>query len=151
MKNYEAYKAVRSASTLPQQSSHLSRCSSTSGIAALASNPESPTSAKLSNTFFLKNQEIQRADERTRTAYPCNALQGCAGDCKCSIFRGVSFLRVAACCTVLRSRWYQIGINRGLASSQYCSIAHASEVRPAPRRHMSIKLTLDHYSHWMPS
>jgi hypothetical protein len=38
------------------------------------------------------------------------ALQGCAGDCKCHIFRGVSFLRVAACCTVLRSRWYQSGI-----------------------------------------
>jgi hypothetical protein len=39
------------------------------------------------------------------------ALQGCAGGCKCRIFRGVSFLRLAQCCTVLRSRWYQSGIN----------------------------------------
>src|SRR5918994_618074 len=35
-------------------------------------------------------------------------LQGCAGDCKCRIFRGVSFPCIAQCCTVLRSRWYQI-------------------------------------------
>ena len=42
-----------------------------------------------------------------------HALQGFAQGCKCRIFRGVSFLRLAACCTVLRSRWYQSGINRG--------------------------------------
>jgi hypothetical protein len=30
--------------------------------------------------------------------------------CKSRIFRGVSFLCLAACCTVLRSRWYQSGI-----------------------------------------
>ena|SRR5215211_3516189 len=35
------------------------------------------------------------------------ALQGYAGDCECRIPKGVSFLRVAACCTVLHSRWYQ--------------------------------------------
>src|SRR5215212_9462202 len=35
------------------------------------------------------------------------ALQGCAGGCKHRIFRGVSFPCLAACCTVLRSRWYQ--------------------------------------------
>src|SRR5919107_4531726 len=40
------------------------------------------------------------------------ALQGFAGDCKYRIFRGVSFLRLAECCTVLRSRWYQSGIKR---------------------------------------
>src|SRR5215211_9550757 len=39
------------------------------------------------------------------------ALQGCAGDCKRPIFRGVFFPCLAACCTVLRSRWYQSGIN----------------------------------------
>ena len=38
------------------------------------------------------------------------ALQGCAGGCKHRIFRGVSFPCLAACCTVLRSRWYQSGI-----------------------------------------
>src|SRR5687767_1623650 len=58
----------------------------------------------------------KRADERTRTAYPCSlrvihqALQGCARDCKCPINRRLSLLRVAECCTVLRSRWYQSGI-----------------------------------------
>jgi hypothetical protein len=40
------------------------------------------------------------------------ALQGFAGDCKCSIFRGVSFLYLAECCTVLRSRWCQCGVRR---------------------------------------
>jgi hypothetical protein len=39
------------------------------------------------------------------------ALQGCAGGCKCRIFKLFSLLRFAACCTVLRSRWYQSGIN----------------------------------------
>jgi hypothetical protein len=38
------------------------------------------------------------------------ALQGCAGDCKSRISKLVSFLRIAPCCTVLRSRWYQCGI-----------------------------------------
>jgi hypothetical protein len=58
----------------------------------------------------------KRADERTRTAYPCSLrvitqpLQGCAGSCKCRVFRRLFLLQVAACCTVLRCRWYQIGI-----------------------------------------
>jgi hypothetical protein len=57
-----------------------------------------------------------RADEPIRTAdllqlrVMHQALQGCAGGCKCRIFRGVSLLRLAECCTVLRSRWYQSGI-----------------------------------------
>jgi hypothetical protein len=42
------------------------------------------------------------------------ALQECARDCKCRIFRGVSFPCLAACCTVLRSQWYQSGIKRPL-------------------------------------
>jgi hypothetical protein len=59
----------------------------------------------------------ERADERTRTAdlislRVCgHALQGCAGDCKSRIFRGVSFPCLAAWCTVLRSRWYQSGVS----------------------------------------
>ena len=40
------------------------------------------------------------------------ALQGFARACKSRIFRGVSFPCLAACCTVLRSRWYQRGIKR---------------------------------------
>src|SRR5215218_3092717 len=50
------------------------------------------------------------------------ALQGCAGGCKCRIFRGVSFPYLAACCTVLRSRWYQSGINTGIAASRSCLV-----------------------------
>jgi hypothetical protein len=60
--------------------------------------------------------QIQRAEERTRTAYPCSsrvitqALQGFAGNCKSRISKGISLLCLAPCCTVLRSRWYQSGI-----------------------------------------
>src|ERR687898_1278551 len=67
-------------------------------------------------SFLRVLQENQRADERTRTAdlislrVITQALQGIAGGCKCRIFRGVSFLRLAECCTVLRSRWYKSGI-----------------------------------------
>jgi hypothetical protein len=35
------------------------------------------------------------------------SLQGCAEGCRSCIFRGVSFLCLAECCIVLRSRWYQ--------------------------------------------
>jgi hypothetical protein len=42
-----------------------------------------------------------------------HVLQGCAGGCKSRIFRGGSFPCLAACCTVLRSRWYQCGIRTG--------------------------------------
>ena len=38
-------------------------------------------------------------------------LQGFAGLCKCPISKGFSFLRFAPCCTVLRSRWCQSGVN----------------------------------------
>src|SRR5829696_7998826 len=59
--------------------------------------------------------EKKRADERTRTADLSlrvigQALQRFAGGCKCRISKGVSFPCLAAYCTVLRSRWYQIGI-----------------------------------------
>jgi hypothetical protein len=40
------------------------------------------------------------------------ALQGCAEACNSRISKRVSFLCLAACCTVLRSRWYQSGIKR---------------------------------------
>jgi hypothetical protein len=39
-------------------------------------------------------------------------LQGFARTCKTRISKGVSFLRVAARCTVLRSRWCQSGVKR---------------------------------------
>jgi hypothetical protein len=46
-------------------------------------------------------------------------LQGLAQGCKSRISRGASFLRIALCCTVLRSRWCQSGINIALISAQH--------------------------------
>jgi hypothetical protein len=69
-------------------------------------------------SFLRDLQENQRADERTRTAYPCSlrvvgqALQGFAEGCKHRISKRVSFLCLAPCCIVLRCRWYQSGIKR---------------------------------------
>jgi hypothetical protein len=73
-----------------------------------------------SSEYSAYLSRLKRADERTRTAYPCSlrvmhqALQGCAGDCKCRILKPVTFLRLAQCCTVLRSRWCQSGVNIAL-------------------------------------
>jgi hypothetical protein len=58
----------------------------------------------------------KRADERTRTADLISlrvigqGLQGFAEACKSRIDEPISFLYLAACCTVLRSRWYQSGV-----------------------------------------
>src|ERR687898_511000 len=46
-----------------------------------------------------------------------HALQGVAGGCKSRLSKRLSLLRLAACCTVLRSRWYQSGINFVLRSA----------------------------------
>ena len=84
-----------------------------------------------------------RADERTRTAYPCSlrvitqALQGVAEACKSRISKPFSIPRVAACCTVLRSRWYQIGI-RSTSSTTFASasreVSRPPLTPPARRR-----------------
>ena len=63
-----------------------------------------------------------------------HALRALAGGCRCRIDKPASFLCLAACCTLLRSQWYQSGINRGVVPSRSCSLAHASEVRSAPSR-----------------
>src|SRR5215203_5549006 len=70
----------------------------------------------LPSTFYLQNSVFC---EPTSGLEPltCSlrvigqALQGFAGGCKSRIFGRLSLLRLAACCTVLRSRWYQSGIN----------------------------------------
>jgi|SRR5215203_2374561 len=92
-------------------------------MAAYTHCPLESTAAKpsiiLLRTFpFLRGlQGKRRADERTRTAYPCSlrvitqALQGFARSCRSRIPRRFSFLRLAVCCTVLRSQWYQSGVN----------------------------------------
>jgi hypothetical protein len=61
-------------------------------------------------------RRYQRAVEQTRTAdlislqVIINALQGFAEACNTLLSKPVSFLRLAECCTVLRSRWCQSGI-----------------------------------------
>jgi hypothetical protein len=73
-------------------------------------------------------RKIKRADERTRTAdllqlrVIIQVLQEFAGVCKSRISKPVSLLSFAGCCTVLRSRWYQSGINGGIAASLSCSV-----------------------------
>src|SRR5215212_6583881 len=72
--------------------------------------------------FFCEEDAVlvwsQRADERTRTADLISlrvihqALQEGAQGCKSRIPKRLSLLRVAACCTVMRSRWCQSGVNR---------------------------------------
>jgi len=80
------------------------------------------------------------------------ALQGFARGCKPRIPKRLSLLRVAACCTVLRSRWYQSGINSGNSCFAILPIrsTHLKYVQHLTR-HASIQLTLDRYSLLMPS
>jgi hypothetical protein len=72
---------------------------------------------------LVRVHRVQRADELTRTAYPCSlraihqALQRFARACKFRISKRFYRLRFAGCCTVLRSRWYQSGINSTLISA----------------------------------
>src|SRR5215211_586438 len=60
---------------------------------------------------------FERADERTRTAdlislRVCGqGLLSVAQACKPRILRRLSLLQIAPCYTVLRTRWYQSGIN----------------------------------------
>src|SRR5918998_3766756 len=49
-------------------------------------------------------------------------LQGFARTCKSRISKPYSLLCLAECCTVLRPRWYQSGINRDIAVSRSCSL-----------------------------
>jgi hypothetical protein len=48
-------------------------------------------------------------------------FHGLAGVCKTRISRRLSLLWLAPCCTALRSRWCQSGVNRGIAASRSCS------------------------------
>ena len=66
--------------------------------------------------FWTATSINQRAHEQTRTADLISlrvinrVLQGYAQDCKPCIHKAISFLRLAQCCTVLRSRWCQSGV-----------------------------------------
>jgi hypothetical protein len=77
------------------------------------------------SSIFLQEQYRDISREPTSGLEPLtcslrvigHTLQGFAGGCKCRMFRGVSFPCLAECCTVLRSRWYQSGINITLLST----------------------------------
>jgi hypothetical protein len=77
-----------------------------------------------SGVLPAKTPQKKRADERTRTAdlpslrVIIHTLQGFAGTCKFRINKRLSLLRFAACCAVLRSRWYQSGIRIALPSAR---------------------------------
>jgi hypothetical protein len=81
-----------------------------------------------------------------------HALQELARACKSRISKQVSLLWLATCCTVLRSRWYQSGINSGNSCFAILPIwsTHLKYVQHLTE-HASIQLTLDRYSHWIPS
>jgi hypothetical protein len=103
-------------------------------------------------------QVKKRADERTRTAdlislrVSHQALQELAQGCKYRISKRLSLLRVAQCCTVLRSRWYQSGINSANGCFAILPIrsTHLKYVQHLTG-HATIQLTVDRYSHWLPS
>ena len=80
------------------------------------------------------------------------ALQELARACKSRISKQVSLLWLATCCTVLRSRWYQSGINSGNSCFAILPIRR-THLKYAQHLtgHASIQLTLDRYSHWMPT
>jgi hypothetical protein len=127
------------------------RSTSTQGTRSWDSVYCCPTAAKppverAGHSTFLRYLQVRkRADERTRTAdlLITSDPSRVAGGCKCRIFRGVSFLRFAVRCTVLRSRWCQSGVN----------IAPVDRGRRTPGElvehrlgHARIIMTLDHYS-----
>jgi hypothetical protein len=61
------------------------------------------------------------------------ALQGFARACRCRLSRRFSFLRLAACCTVLRSRWWQSGVRSPWITRRWFLLKQ-------PRDHCSITL-----------
>ena len=79
------------------------------------------------------------------------ALQRFAWDCKSRVLKPLSLLWLALCCAVLRSRWYQNGINTALASPSTRGTSSRFRIllRPAadnlglpPPRHPSINPAL---------
>jgi hypothetical protein len=78
-------------------------------------------------------------------------LERFARACESPISKLATFLYLAACCTVLRSRWCQSGINRGTQQLH----DPARSTLPKCAEHLlgyaSITMTLDRYSHWIPS
>ena len=68
------------------------------------------------------NRKKTRADERARTAgllitSDRSCVAGVCWPCKSPISRRLSLSQFAVCCTALRSRWYQNGINTAPVSA----------------------------------
>jgi hypothetical protein len=59
----------------------------------------------------------------------CRGLQGFAGACISRISKGVSFLCLALCWTVLRSRWCQSGVNIILIFAGHPRPSAASQIQ----------------------
>jgi hypothetical protein len=79
------------------------------------------------------------------------ALQWYARACKSRISRRLYLLRDAECCIVLRSRWYQSGINITLTSASFCgsSLVLVSPHRAGCRRELSRKFGLPIREHFL--
>src|SRR5919107_2173462 len=85
-------------------------------VLAFAALGEGSISRPFCLDVLVSVQRVQRADERTRTAdlLITSDHSGVAGGCRglqIPLSQGFSFLCFALGCTVLRSRWYQNGIN----------------------------------------
>src|SRR5215208_6820051 len=83
---------------------------------------DAPDVARIGDFLFLwdlqEKQESRQADSNRLPLLQLRvigqALQKLARTCKYRISTRLSLLRVAACCTVLRSRWYQSGIRENV-------------------------------------
>jgi hypothetical protein len=88
-----------------------------STAALLLPKPPISMSGLLVFAGFAGKIESRRADSNRlpllQLRVISQALQGFAHPCKSPIPKRLSLLGVAACCTELRSRWYQSGIRMG--------------------------------------
>jgi hypothetical protein len=95
--------------------------------------PPTPTPVAFRFYWFCRQKESQRADLRTADLLQLrviiHALQGLARVCRSRISKPFSFLCLAACCTVLRSRWYQSGINITVPSGLHGGGHEGSRIR----------------------
>ncbi len=100
---------------------HSSLATSHSMLSAAPVATQAPRGASCA-IYLSRLRESRRADSNRlpllQLRVIIQALQGFAQACKSRISRQFSFLRFALRCTVLRSRWYQSGINVILVSTR---------------------------------
>src|ERR671912_259452 len=106
-------------------------------MVAVASTRRDPDSCLRLHAFAANSnkEESRRADSNRLLLLQLQVigqgLQGFARGCKSPISKGVSFLYIAACCTVLRSRWYQSGI-RSTCSPEFANSKKGISRLPFP-------------------